>query len=65
MKELSRAEIDMARIKVGGGVAGLIFTIGCMWIFLAGLPALWVFLALALALGAGFAIVLRFTDRAR
>jgi hypothetical protein len=65
MKEPSHAEIDMARIKVGGGVAGLIFTLGCMWIFLAGVPALWVFLALAIALGAGFAVLLRFTDRAR
>jgi hypothetical protein len=60
-----RSEIDMAKIKVGGGVAGLIFTVGCMWIFLAGIPALWYFLALAIAVGAGVAIALRITDRAR
>ena len=60
-----RAEIDLARIKVGGGIAGLIFTLGSMWIFLAGVPALWLFLAAAMAVGAGFAVVLRFTDRSR
>ena len=60
-----RPEIDIAKIKVGGGVAGLIFTIGSMWIFLAGIPALWYFLALAIAAGAGVAVALRFTNPAR
>ena len=60
-----RPEIDIAKIKVGGGVAGLIFTIGSMWIFLAGIPALWYFLALAIAAGAGVAVALRFSDPAR
>ena len=61
----ARPEIDIAKIKVGGGVAGAIFTLGSMWIFLAGIPALWYFLALAIAVGAGIAVALRFTDPAR
>lgn len=60
-----RPEIDIAQIKVGGGVAGLIFTIGSMWIFLVGIPALWYFLALAIAAGAGVAVALRFANPAR
>ena len=59
-----RPEIDIAKIKVGGGVAGLIFTVGSMWIFLAAIPALWYFLALAIAGGAGVAVALRFTKPA-
>src|SRR5215472_16146889 len=51
-----RPEIDIAKIKVGGGVAGLIFTIVSMLIFLTGIPALWYFLALAIAGGAGVAV---------
>lgn len=61
----ARPEIDVAKIKVGGGVAGAIFTLGSMWIFLTGIPALWYFLALAIAVGAGIAVALRFTDPAR
>lgn len=61
----STAEINIARISVGGGVAGAIFTLGSMWIFLAGIPALWYFLALAIATGLGVAAALRFTDPAR
>lgn len=49
----------MHKIPVGGGVAGLIFTIGSIAIFLAGLPAFWYVLSLAVALGIGIAIVLR------
>jgi hypothetical protein len=51
--------ITMHKIPVGGGVAGLIFTIGSIAIFLAGLPAFWYVLVLAVALGIGIAIVLR------
>jgi hypothetical protein len=51
--------ITMHAIKFGGGVAGAIFAIGSMLIFLIGIPALWVFLAGAIAVGAGFAVALR------
>lgn len=56
-------EINMGHIKVGDGVAGLIFTIGCMAIFLVGVPWLWFFLLVAIALGAGFGTVLHLLHR--
>ncbi len=55
--------ITMHKIPVGAGFAGLVFTIGSMAIFLIGLPALWYFVAGAVALGIGVAIVLRLTAR--
>jgi len=57
--------IDMAKIPVGGGVAGVIFAVGSMLVFLFGIPSLWYFLVLAVALGAGIGVVLHYTDRAR
>ena len=55
--------ITMHKLPVGAGFAGVVFTVGSMVIFLVGLPTLWYFLAGALALGAGIAAVLRFTER--
>ena len=55
--------ITMHKIKFGGGVAGLTFTIGSMAIFLASLPQLWYFLAFAAALGIGIAAALRIAHR--
>lgn len=46
------------RIRFGGGFAGLVFTVGCMALFLAGLPVLWYPFIAALALGAGIATFL-------
>ena len=54
--------ITMHKIPVGVWFAGLIFTIGSLAIFLIGLPVLWYFLVGALALGVGFALILRFTS---
>ena len=51
--------ITMHKIPVKAGVAGAIFTIGSMLIFLIGIPALWTFLAFAIVLGIGIAVVLR------
>jgi hypothetical protein len=51
--------INMSKISVGAGFAGLVFTIGSIAIFLIGLPMLWYFLAGAIALGIGFAAILR------
>ena len=57
--------ITMHKIKFGGGIAGLTCTIGSMAIFLASLPQLWYFLALAVALGIGVAVALRVAHRQR
>ena len=34
-------QINISKIKVGGRIIGAIFTVGCMAIFLIGLPVLW------------------------
>jgi hypothetical protein len=51
------------KIPVGAGVAGLIFTVGSLAIFLVGLPALWYFLAGAVALGIGIAAFMHIEER--
>ena len=55
--------ITMHRLPVGAGFAGVVFTVGSAAIFLIGLPALWYFVAGAVALGVGVAAVLRLTAR--
>ena len=61
MKEdIPRAEINIAKIPGGGGVAGAIFAIGSTVIFLTGIPALWYTFPAAIALGCGVALVLHF-----
>jgi hypothetical protein len=55
--------ITMHKLPVGAGFAGLVFTVGSTAIFLIGLPTLWYFVAGAVALGIGFAGVLRLTER--
>jgi len=63
MKNISPGpQINISKIPVGAGVAGLIFTLGSMMIFLLGAPVLWYFLAFAAALGVGIAVVLRLTE---
>jgi hypothetical protein len=59
-EETPRPQINSARIVFGGGIAGAIFTIGSMLIFLTGLPVLWYLFAAAIVLGGGVALVLRF-----
>ena len=41
----------MHRIRVCAGVAGVVFTVGSLAIFLVGVPALWAFLVLSIGLG--------------
>jgi len=53
--------ITIHKIPVGAGFAGLTFTIGSLTIFLVGLPVLWYFLVGTIALGVGFAFILRLT----
>lgn len=47
----------MHRLQVGGGVAGLLFTIACIAL-LGPIPVLRYFLALSIALGIAMAIVM-------
>ena len=59
-RDTPRAEINMARIPVDGGIAGLIFAIGTMAIFVVGIPAIRYMLPAAVVLGCGLAVVFRF-----
>jgi len=61
--EIPRAEINMASIRVGGGIAGLIFTVGSMAVFLIGIPALRYMLPASLVLGCAFAVVFHFSGQ--
>lgn len=58
-----RAEINMSQIRVGGGIPGLIFAAGTVYIFVAGIPAVRWFLAGAIAAGAVISIALRLFHR--
>jgi hypothetical protein len=59
MAEKRHPGITMHKLSFGGGLEGLTFVIGTVLIFLFGLPALWYFVAFALALGIGIAVFLR------
>jgi hypothetical protein len=56
----ARPEIEMARIRIGSGIAGLIFAAGSTVIFLIGIPALRYMLPAAFVLGCGIAVGLHF-----
>lgn len=61
MKEDTRPpQINMAKIAVGGGIAGAIFAGGSMAIFLIGIPAIRYVFPAAIVLGCGVALVLHF-----
>jgi len=53
-------QINVSKIVVGGGIAGAIFTLGSMSIFLTGLPLLWFMFPAALVVGGGVALMLHF-----
>ena len=59
MAEKRHPGITMHRLSFGGGLEGLTFVIGTVLIFVFGLPALWYFIAFAVALGLGVAFFLR------
>jgi membrane protein implicated in regulation of membrane protease activity len=59
MAEERHPGITMHRLSFGGGLMGLLFAAGSALIFIFGLPALWYFVAFALALGLGIALFLR------
>lgn len=60
MKEDARPQINASKIVIGGGIAGAIFTVGSMLIFLAGLPVLRYMFPAAVVLGCAIALVRRF-----
>jgi len=53
-------QINIAKIPVGGGIAGAIFAVGSMVIFLVGIPMLRVVFPAAIVLGCGVALILHF-----
>ena len=59
MKETSLPQINVSKIVVGGGIAGAIFTIGGMLIFLTGLPILWFMFPAAAVAGCVVALIRR------
>jgi hypothetical protein len=61
MKEDTRTpQINMAKVAVGGGIAGAIFAFGSMAIFLIAIPAIRYVFPAAIVLGCGVAVVLHF-----
>jgi hypothetical protein len=60
LEDTPRPQINSAKIAVGGGIAGAIFTIGRMLIFLTGLPMLWYLFPGAIVLGCAFALIFQF-----
>jgi hypothetical protein len=57
-------QINVSKIEGGSGIAGALFTVITMTIFLIGIPALRYFFAGAIVLGGGVALVRKLTDRA-
>jgi hypothetical protein len=55
--------ITMHHIRFDGGFAGLVFTLGCMILFLAGLPVLWYPFVAAIVLGGAIALILHYIHR--
>lgn len=53
-------QINISKVVVGGGIAGAIFAIGSMLIFLIGIPMLRYIFPAALILGCGVGLVLHF-----
>jgi hypothetical protein len=58
-----RAEINLSKIPVGGGVAGLMIAVTVVVIGLIGIPALRPFLVGSAVIGGAVAGVLRWRDR--
>jgi hypothetical protein len=60
----ARPQINMSKITVGGGIAGAIFAVGSMVIFLTGIPVLRYLFPAAVVLGGGLALILHFMRHA-
>jgi hypothetical protein len=53
-------QINSAKVPISGNIIGAIVAVGCMAIFLIGLPVLWYTFPIAVGLGCGVALVLHF-----
>jgi hypothetical protein len=53
-----RPQINVSRILVGRGIAGTVFAVSSVLIFLIGIPALRYFLPAAAILGCGVALII-------
>ena len=53
-------QINVSKIPGGAGIAGALFALGSMLIFLIGIPRLRYFFIAAIVLGCGIALILRF-----
>jgi uncharacterized membrane protein YfcA len=62
-EEYPHPGITMHRIRFGAGFAGLVFTIGCMALFLAGAPILWYPFIAAIVIGLAIACLLHMVRR--
>ena len=56
-------QINVSKIPGGAGIAGALFALGGMLIFLIGIPRFRVFLAAAIVVGCGIALILHFIRR--
>ncbi len=56
-------QINVSKIPGGTGIAGALFALGSMLIFLVGVPRIRFFFVAAIILGGGIALVLRFIRR--
>ncbi len=59
-EDTSNPQINIAKIPVGGGIAGAIFAGGSMLIFLIGIPVVRVMFPAAIVLGSLVALILHF-----
>lgn len=57
------SEINMSQIRVGGGVVGLIFATGTVYIFVMGIPAVRPFFFAAVAAGSLISLALRYIHK--
>ena len=59
-EDTSTPQINSAKLRVGGGIAGAIFTVGSMLIFLIGIPVVRYIFPGASLVGCLVALILRF-----
>ena len=62
-EEAPSPQINVSKIVVGGGIAGAIFTIGSMVIFLVGIPLIRYVFPAAIVAGCAVALILHFMRR--
>lgn len=58
-----KPQINVSKIVVGGGIAGAVFTLGSMLIFLLGIPLLRYVFPAAIVLGCAVALILHFVKK--